>query len=458
MRRDLATIGLLSALILRLLLAARWDPLADEAYHWVWSLHPALGYYDQPPMVAWGDALGELLLGHRPLAIRAGGVLLGTAAVLLLLPYAKDRGLLVRWLIGLPPLAFLGTLGVPDAWLLGWWGLTLALALRGGRAWVAAGVAGGLAALSKHDGVLVYPLCLAAMGADERRTRWPWLGLAALGVVVAPHVGWLATHDWVTVRFQLEEGLLSPRPPGAWGPLRVLVDQTALLGPLAAVAVPLAWWSARKGDRTDRIALATSLPVFLAFLLASVGGPPEAHWPAPAWIGAGLLLSRSGGRLWRLGALASWLGAFTALALAAHVEHPLAHLPVDPGARFGEGRALADGVAMRALPLGVAAWEPGVERVDRVLTERYQEASLVHWHLGVPARVAEGCGRRSQQDLWERPDPGPEPLFVRPSRGGPPGCVVPPYRMVEVQRLNPVDARERRVGPWDLIELRLDPP
>jgi len=33
----------------------------DEAYYWTWSLHPAFGYTDHPPMVAWLVKLGSFL-------------------------------------------------------------------------------------------------------------------------------------------------------------------------------------------------------------------------------------------------------------------------------------------------------------------------------------------------------------------------------------------------------------
>ena len=44
---------LLVTLAVRVLLAA-WLPMTgDEAYYVTWGRHPALGYYDQPPMTGW---------------------------------------------------------------------------------------------------------------------------------------------------------------------------------------------------------------------------------------------------------------------------------------------------------------------------------------------------------------------------------------------------------------------
>ena len=35
----------------------------DEAYHWLYAEHPALGYYDHPPMMAWVEPAGLALPG-----------------------------------------------------------------------------------------------------------------------------------------------------------------------------------------------------------------------------------------------------------------------------------------------------------------------------------------------------------------------------------------------------------
>ena len=48
---------LLAALMcLRLIAAGRAGLVPDETYYWLWAQHPAFGYYDHPPMVAWGIA------------------------------------------------------------------------------------------------------------------------------------------------------------------------------------------------------------------------------------------------------------------------------------------------------------------------------------------------------------------------------------------------------------------
>ncbi len=43
----------------------------DEAYYWMWGQHPALSYYDHPPLNAWLLGLSSALFGWNTLALRA---------------------------------------------------------------------------------------------------------------------------------------------------------------------------------------------------------------------------------------------------------------------------------------------------------------------------------------------------------------------------------------------------
>ncbi len=436
--------ALLCALALRLWLASRWGLIADEAYHWVWSLQPALGYYDQPPLIAWVLAAARAGLGESTLALRAAPIALGIASIASLVPYARDRSLWLVWALGLPPLWLMTQLAVPDALLIAAWGGALAAAIRGGRAWVLAGILAGLASLAKHTGLGLMPLLLLGADASERRTPWPWVGWGLSLALVAPNLAWNASHDWVTLRFQFSEGLASPNAPGWVGPIEQGLGQALFATPLAFAAA-VAWAVRWPGDRVDRLCWASSVPLLVFFALAAVGGPPEAHWTAPAWVGVGLGLSRSSGRVHRLAAVGAWLAAFASLAATVHAERPLLALEVDPADRLREGEALGRGVARWALPTGVARWEDAVRQATPVVTERYQEAALVHYYTGIEARVLPGCGRPSQYDLWpfEVPDSA---MFVRPSRSGPPACAE--ARFGELPRPAPIRGGG---GRWDLF-------
>lgn len=446
-----ALVATAALVVARCGLAASLGVLADEALYQVWSLRPAAGYYDQPPLIAWSLAATGALLGSSPVALRLVPVLCGAAIPWILAPYAGDRWRWALWATALPILLALTQFATPDAWLLAAWAGALAGACRGGRGWAIAGICAGLAFLAKYSGAAVLPLAILAVPAAERRTPWPWIGLGIAIALAGPNLAWNATHGWVSLRFQWHEGLASARPPGPIGWILEPLGQLAVVGPIAGIA-GYGWVLAaprRPLDRVERIAWATSAPILLGFALAAAGGPPEAHWPAPAWLGVGLGLSRDPGRLGRLAEVGAWLAVVLDLAALAHLRDPIALLPVDPATRFEEGPLLADPIRAWALPAPADGGAP-----LPVLTERYQEAALIRYYTGIPAVVLEGCGRPTQFDVWPR-DPLPaHALFVRPSTGGPPDCLADRWERVDgPHRIDGIDADGRVVGRWQVFEL-----
>ncbi len=437
-------------LLAKLGVAASLGVLSDEAYHWVWAQEPALGYYDQPPLIAWVLAATA---GPAPgaLGLRWGPVIIALAGIAALVARTVDRPLAFVWMAGLPPLFLFTNLAVPDALLLGGWALALAGALAGGRGFLVTGLGAGLAGLAKPTAWVLLPLVVIALPPDERRSRWLAWAVGLNLLLLAPFVGWLLAHEGVTLTFQMTENLAHPEPPGAAGVLRQVVEQAMFATPFA-FAAGLAFAVQWPRDRVSRLAWVTSVPVLVGFAGAAALGPPEAHWPAPAWLGLGVGVAASRGWRHRL----AWLGALTGVAasglIVVHAHRPLLRLERDPALRFVEGEVVARRVAAWALDEGAAT---GADGHDPVYTERYQEAASIQLHTGIVATVLPGCGRRSHYDLIRDQDFVVEPgWFVRPARSGLPHCAGRHFRrVVEVQELAEIDEHGRRVGPWDLWQV-----
>src|ERR1700689_1814397 len=67
----LAVIGMVAVLtVLRFLLCGVIELLPEEAYYWTYAQHPAFGYFDHPPMVAWIITMGSTLFGHTAFGVR----------------------------------------------------------------------------------------------------------------------------------------------------------------------------------------------------------------------------------------------------------------------------------------------------------------------------------------------------------------------------------------------------
>ena len=177
-------LGATAALLcLRLVTAFLIEITPQEAYYWNYAMHPALSYFDHPPMVAWVIGAGYFLLGRSELGVRIGGFLLTLLSTWLLyalgkLWFSKRAGLWAALLFQLLPLFFVyGVLITPDVPLTFFWLLTLylfSLALSEDKkwAWYLAGAALGLSMLSKYTGIFLVPSALLFLIFHPRYRPW----------------------------------------------------------------------------------------------------------------------------------------------------------------------------------------------------------------------------------------------------------------------------------------------
>ncbi|EGV28239.1 hypothetical protein ThidrDRAFT_3942 [Thiorhodococcus drewsii AZ1] len=305
----------------RFAIAALMPVTLDEAYYFDWARHLAWGYFDHPPGVAL-LGLGALFEPGSAFAARFGGLLAGTATLVVLAVFYRRCGLtnpvdlaLALVLVGgtLPGLAG-GVLTTPDTPLALAWALALHEAERAlavdRRRWVTAGLAVGLGLLGKYTMVLIGPVLLwAILRADWRalRTPWPYLGGLVALLVFMPNILWNAHHDWVTMRFQFGHGFSTEVGALASVPAEV-VERTGFqslgerlgslfgylgvqLGFWGLIAVPLLWagWSRRSVDSADTApvlsahgrALLVAATLFPLGFFAAIAtfSQVQANWP-----------------------------------------------------------------------------------------------------------------------------------------------------------------------------------
>src|SRR5512137_1410859 len=84
-KRALAVL-IASSTLIRLAAACSLGLGNDEAYHFLYAVHPDLSYYDHPPMLAWVEMIGLTLSGSpfSALALRSGFILLFAASTWLM--------------------------------------------------------------------------------------------------------------------------------------------------------------------------------------------------------------------------------------------------------------------------------------------------------------------------------------------------------------------------------------
>jgi 4-amino-4-deoxy-L-arabinose transferase-like glycosyltransferase len=220
-----------SALI-RLICAFNLGLGNDEAYHFLYAAHPALSYYDHPPMMAWVEMVGLSLSTTRAStwALRIGFILLFGGSTWLLArlttrSYGAWAGFLAAFALNVTGYYGLAaaTFALPDGPLLFFWLLAidrLEIALGEPNSkrlapWVWVGVAWGGAMLSKYHAVLL-PLGTGLYVMLHRpMRRWllrpgPYLAFGLGLLLFSPVLVWNASHGWASFLFQ------GGRAVGSW--------------------------------------------------------------------------------------------------------------------------------------------------------------------------------------------------------------------------------------------------
>jgi 4-amino-4-deoxy-L-arabinose transferase-like glycosyltransferase len=295
-------IGLTGALLaLRIGFASVLPLTEDEAYYRLWAQAPALGYYDHPPMIAWQIWLGVRLAGDTALGARIVPILGSALVGFLVLDMARLAGAGPRtaeraaiWYNVMPLAAAGGLLAVPDAPAALFWSLALWATLwASGNAalgwWLAAGLAAGLAALSKYSALFLGPGVLIWLASTTRgrgllRTAGPWLALFVAASVFGLNIWWNAQHHWLT--FAKQFGRIAPHGFAPRYLAEFLATEILLVGaPMAPFLVRLMARPRREGPGVPDAwpFLATSLPFLAYLILHSLHDRIQAHWPAPVY-------------------------------------------------------------------------------------------------------------------------------------------------------------------------------
>ncbi len=295
--------------------------LPDEAYYWVWSQRPELGYYDHPPLVAWMIRPVTELFGNVDWAIRlpaVAGWFIGAGFAYRLASELFQRRsaghlALAIW-CSLPIMQVGFHIVTPDTpmVLLTWISYYLAYrAIRYDRPfyWLAAGLAIGLTVLAKYPGALValalfVPLLLSRAGRRYLATPLPWLGVVVALAAFSPVLLWNYQHEWISFSFQFHHGVQvsDEQSAGAFF-MQFLAGQMAAVMPWTLIVMAVSGFIVKR-----HIDMAT--PVFyhqllagfwlplLVFGLAGLSAKSHPNWPVAAYVPGTILLA---------GVLDAWL-------------------------------------------------------------------------------------------------------------------------------------------------------
>jgi 4-amino-4-deoxy-L-arabinose transferase-like glycosyltransferase len=440
----LALLGI--SAVARLALALGTEAYSDEAYYWQWSRHLAWGYYDHPPLIAWLIAVLDL----RPTALLCG---VGTVAAVWGLARDVHGSREAAWraaaLWSVAPVGVLsGVWALPDAPLLLFW--TLALWALWRERWVLAGLASGLAMLSKYPAVLLAVIFLATAVRMRRLPAGAWVTALLGALLFLPVVLWNAHREWVGFAFQLKHGLGGTGGLESFG--EYLAGQLAMGGP---VLFPLGLFYAVRGPREQFLMRAAMVVPLIFFGYAALRTRGEANWPSVAYVTACVGVAGMRTAWFRAAALS---GLVVVLAAGSHVLFPLLRFEQrDVPLSRTHGWQL---LSVLAEPEKLHP-QANAKDIAVVYAPNYQFASQAALYAGVVTDTV-GASRQSQYDLWPEPTvpPGKDALWF--SFGEPPPEeLASRFTSVEGPVELPAEFHERRVHTfhvWWLRDARSGPP
>lgn len=294
----------LARILLYVLAASNYGYNRDELYYLACGEHPAWGYVDQPPLIAWVAWLIEHTLGISLYAIRFLPALAGAATILLAGLIAKELGgkrcavfiASVASMLGLEFLALthvfsMNAFDIP-LWTLLAWLLVRIVKYESEKLWLAVGAVLGITLLNKYAvAFFTVGLILGVILTPLRRSlarRWFWLG-AAIGFLIA-----LPNFLWQVHRhFPFLELMHNVRASGrdiALAPLKYFADQATLIGWAAVPLVLLALLYLTVGKGRRFAVLAWGFVVMTAFMVVLHGKGPYLAPLYPMMFAAGAIM------------------------------------------------------------------------------------------------------------------------------------------------------------------------
>lgn len=374
---------------LRLLAAGSLGPGNDEAYHFLYAVHPAASYFDHPPMVAWVERPGLALLGtFSVLGLRLGFVALAAGSTWLMARiarrwYGEAAGFFAALALNLSGYYGLavGTFALPDGPLLFSWLLTLDridLALERPerlRRWAALGLAWGLAMCSKYHAIFLPAGTVLYLLLRPGRRRLligpgPYLAVVLGLLVFSPVVAWNAQNGWASFAFQGGRAIggLTPRPDYL---MAAIGAQAVYLFPWIWLPLMVVGWRLARGwgDRDDergRLALCLSVAPLAAFTAVACFRPVLPHWGLVGVLPLFPALGRGIADRWRIDPSrtrrrVAFASAFSVLLLALTVaEYRRGWLQRGPDGGLGVLTAKTDPTA------DSYGWDQVADRLDRL--------------------------------------------------------------------------------------------
>ncbi len=294
-----ALLVIFSVFLLHLVIAPLVSLGVDEAHYALYALHPALSYFDHPPMV------GLLQMLVAPLGYNEFTLRLIPALLYLLISWQvfrlthifypkgpKWQGFIAVFLVNTAPIMqLLGWGLVPDLPLIVIALFSLEVIYRIAlkehlRDWILLGLLYGMAGLTKYTAVFL-PLGMMFFMIGREGWKWlikpgPWLAALVALIFISPVLLWNSQNDWASFTYQFDHA-----SGGDWDIKDVLVMQVvqlfsySFLSYIGGIAGSI--YAVRRGTPADWLMITAAWPMLLVTSWSAGNGETLPNWPALGW-------------------------------------------------------------------------------------------------------------------------------------------------------------------------------
>lgn len=417
----LLVVACLYFVVLKLVFSFGAGPIADEAYYWLWGRHPAIGYFDHPPLMGWVQGIIYLVFGRSELALRLPALVGLACAALIFHDVARriggDRARLVflkslSAYLASPLFGFYGSLVFVDSLLVimvmgaGYFFVRYFSDVEAGagrtRDLMIAAVLLGGAGLTKFTGAFLGLGVLAMV--LSRRSLWPLLGrwpIYAAGAIAvgmqAPTLIYNAMHGFGTFTFHASE-----RFDGAGftgfnvGAMRATVlDTMGMLSPFIVPAI-VSFFIRRQADGFQRVGKTLAIWTFwlssALFLYIANFASVFWAWNIVAFVSVFPFIGRYFGAV-TLGLHIAYGAVINTVMLLSYAVVPLTLF-------FGMGQVAESGSTHNWNDVATIVREAQKQHgASFIATNRYQTSSQLAFALDDPS-IVELSPRRTAFDDW----------------------------------------------------------
>lgn len=291
--------------LIRIYLASTTGLGVDEAHYVQYALHPALSYYDHPPMVGYLIRFFIITIGKSILNVRMPAIIsgMGTALLLFLISrklYGAQASFWSVVIFNCIPLfsAIGGITIVPETILCFFYLILLLLTWQiyqtGNRnLWYSTGIITGLALLTKYTAFLIYPSIFIFTLLVPSMRNWlkkkePYIAFLISLIIFLPVIIWNYENNWASFLFQFSHGLGEKKFFDIEVFLRNIGAQASVFSPfifflLIYLVIKTIKQTIKRDDKALLFA-SFSLPVILLFTYSGLSNIVLPHWPAVGYL------------------------------------------------------------------------------------------------------------------------------------------------------------------------------